>query len=133
MYATTTVGPHLIPLAPTPSPSPTLITSPDTLLIPLPPSDTRTVASTRVASPEYMPRTPSPVEYWMPEDEDIESDHGMATEHATFVVARRFTYDLSWSEAIHVNRCANPHGPPMLPVRIVVTRLSQTGVYSPII
>jgi hypothetical protein len=82
MYATTTVGPHLIPLAPTPSPSPTLVTSPDASLIPLPPSDTRTVTSTRVASPEYMPRTPSPVEYWMPEDKDIESDNSAAAEHA---------------------------------------------------
>jgi len=108
MYTTTIVGPHLILLAPTPSPSPTLITSPDASLIPLPPSDTHTVASTQVASLEYMLHAPSPVEYWMPEDEDIESDHGMATEHAAFVVACHFTYDLSWSGAIHINRHANP-------------------------
>jgi len=66
MYATTTRGPSPVALpdiyddetlvgAPTPSPTPALI--------PLPPSDTRTVASTRVASPVYMPRTPSPVDY----------------------------------------------------------------------
>jgi hypothetical protein len=37
----------------TPSPTPTLI--------PLPPSDTYTEASTQVASPIYVPRIPSPV------------------------------------------------------------------------
>jgi hypothetical protein len=42
-----------------------------------------------------MLRTPLPVEYWMPENEDIDSDHGAAAEHAAFVAARRFTYDLS--------------------------------------
>ena len=85
MYATTTRGPSPVALpdiydnetlvgAPTPSPTPALI--------PLPPSDTRTVASTRVASPDYMPRTPSPVDYWMPKDEDIQGDMGTAAEHA---------------------------------------------------
>jgi hypothetical protein len=133
MYATTTVGPHLIPLAPTLSPSPTLIASPDATSIPLPPSNTCTVASTRVASPEYMPRTPSPVKYWMPEDEDIKSNHGAAAEHTAFVAARHFTYDLSWLRAIHINRCTDPRGPPALPVCIIVTRLSQMGVYSLII
>jgi hypothetical protein len=49
------------------------------------------------------------------------------------VAARCFTYDLSWSGAIHINRRANPRRPPALPVRIIATRLSQTGVYSPII
>jgi hypothetical protein len=87
MYATTTVGPCLIPLAPTLSPSPTLVTSPDASLIPLPPSNTHTVASTQVASLEYMPCTPSLVKYWMPEDEDIESNHGTAAEHTAFVAA----------------------------------------------
>jgi hypothetical protein len=133
MYATTTQGPHLIPLAPTPSPSPTLITSLDVSLISLPPSDTCTIASTQVASLEYMPCTPLPVEYWMPEDEDIDSNHAAAAEHATFITAHHFTYDLSWLGAIHVNRHANPQGPPALPVCIVATQLSQTGVYSLVI
>jgi hypothetical protein len=31
----------------------------------------------------------------MPEDKDIESDHGMAAEHAAFMAARHFTHDLS--------------------------------------
>ena len=85
MYNTTTRGPSPVALpniyddetlvgAPTPSPTPALI--------PLPPSDTCTVASTRVASPDYMPRTLSPVDYWMPEDKDIQGDMGTATEHA---------------------------------------------------
>ena len=121
MYATTTVGPRLIPLAPTPSPSPTLITSPDATSVPLPPSDTRTVASTRVASPEYMPRTPLPVEYWMPKDEDLEGDHGRVAEHAAYVAARCSIYDLTWSGAIRVTRRADPCGPPTLPVRIIAT------------
>jgi hypothetical protein len=74
MYATTTQGPSPVALpdiyddetlvrALTPSPTPALI--------PLPPSDTCMVASTRVASPDYMPHTPSPINYWMPKDEDI--------------------------------------------------------------
>ena len=133
MYATTTIGPRLIPLAPTPSPSPTLIASPDASLVPLPPSDTCTVASTWVASPKYMPHMPSPVEYWMPKDEDIKSDHGTAAEHTAFVAACQFTYDLSWLGAIHVNRHTNPCRPPALPVCITANHLSQMGVYSPII
>jgi hypothetical protein len=68
----------------------------------------------------------------MPEDEDIESNHGTAAEHATFVAAHCFTYDLSWSGAIRVNRRTNPRRPPTLPVRIIATQLSQMGVYSPI-
>jgi hypothetical protein len=127
MYATTTQGPSPVTLpdiyddetlvgAPTPSPTPALI--------PLPPSDTRTVASTRVASPNYMPRTPSPVDYWMPKDEDIQGDMGTAAEHAAFVVAHRFNFGLSWSGAIHMNRRANPRGPPALPVRTIAITLS---------
>jgi hypothetical protein len=79
-------------------PSPTV--SPNYENIPLPPSDTCMVASTRVASPYYMPHTLSPVNYWMPKDKDIQGDMGTATEHATFVVAHRFTFRLSWSRAI---------------------------------
>ncbi len=52
MYATTTQGPCLIPLTPTPIPSP--------MQIPLPPSNTHTTASTQWGTPNYMPRTPSP-------------------------------------------------------------------------
>jgi hypothetical protein len=66
MYTTTTQGPSPVTLpdiydnetlvrTPTPSPTPALI--------PLPPSDTCTVASTRVASPDYMPCTLSLVDY----------------------------------------------------------------------
>jgi hypothetical protein len=135
MYATTTRGPSPVALpniyddetlvgAPTPSPTPALI--------PLPPSDTRTVASTRVASPDYMPRTPSPVNYWMPEDEDIQGDMGTAAEHATFVAARRFNFGLSWSGAIHMNRRANPRGPPALPVRTIAITLSRTMIFNPL-
>jgi len=131
MYTTTTQGPSPVTLpdiyddetlvrAPTPSPTPALI--------PLPPSDTCTVASTRVASPDYMPRTPSPVDYWMPEDEDIQGDMGTATEHAAFVVARRFTFRLSWSGAIRMNRGTDPRAPLPLPVRILATQLLQTGM-----
>jgi hypothetical protein len=90
MYATTIRGPSPVALPDiyndetlvrvlTPSPTPALI--------PLPPSDTRMVASTRVASPDYMPCTPSPVYYWMPEDEDIQGNMGTAAEHAAFVAA----------------------------------------------
>ena len=129
MYATTTRGPSPVDLpdiyddetlvgAPTPSPTPAFI--------PLPPSDTCTVASTRVASPIYMPCTPSPVDYWMPEDEDIQGDMGTAAEHAAFVVARRFTFRLSWSGAIRMNRRTDPRAPLPLPVRILVTQLLQT-------
>jgi hypothetical protein len=110
--------------APTPSPTPALI--------PLPPSDTRTVASTRVASPNYMPRTPSPVNYWMPEDEDIQGNMGTAAEHTTFVAARRFNFGLSWSRAIHMNRRANPRGPPALPVRTIAITLSRTMIINPL-
>jgi hypothetical protein len=69
----------------TPTSSPTV--SPIYENIPLPPSDTCTVASTRVASPKYMPHTPSPVEYWMPEAKDIQGNLGTTVEHASFVVA----------------------------------------------
>jgi len=135
MYATTTQGPSPVALpdiydnetlvgAPTPSPTPALI--------PLPPSDTRTVASTRVASPNYMPRTLSPVNYWMPEDKDVQGDMGTAAEHAAFVAARRFNFGLSWSGAIHMNRRANPRGPPALPVRTIAITLSRTMIFNPL-
>jgi hypothetical protein len=124
MYTTTTRGPSPVALpdiydnetlvgALTPSPTPALI--------PLPPSDTRTVASTRVTSPVYMPCTPSPIDYWMPEDEDIQSDRGTTAEHAAFVAAHRFTFRLSWSRAIHINRRTGPRAPLPLPVRILAT------------
>jgi hypothetical protein len=45
----------------TPMPSPTVSLNYEN--IPLSPSDTHTVASTRVASPNYMLHTPSPVDY----------------------------------------------------------------------
>jgi hypothetical protein len=86
------------------------------------------VASTRVASPVYMPRTPSPVNYWMPKDEDIQGNMGTAAEHAAFVAARRFTFGLSWSGAIRMNRGTDPRAPLPLPVRILAMRLSQTGM-----
>jgi hypothetical protein len=86
------------------------------------------VASTRVASPDYMPHTPSPVDYWMPKDEDIQGDMGTAAEHAAFVAARRFTFGLLWSAAIHMNRGTDPRAPLPLPVRILATRLLQTGM-----
>ena len=122
MYATTTRGPSPVALpdiyddetlvrALTPSPTPALI--------PLPPSDTRMVASTRVASPVYMPHTLSPVDYWMPKDENIQGDMGTTTEHAAFVAARRFTFGLSWSGAIHINRGTDPRVPLPLPVCIL--------------
>jgi hypothetical protein len=131
MYATTTQGPSPVALpniynnetlvgAPTPSPTPALI--------PLPPSDTRMVASTRVTSPIYMPRTPSPVDYWMPENEDIQGNMGTAAEHAAFVAAHCFTFGLSWSGAICMNRGTDPRTPLPLPVHILATRLSQTGM-----
>jgi hypothetical protein len=131
MYTTTTRGPSPVALpniyddetlvgALTPSPTPALI--------PLPPFDTCTVASTRVTSPDYMPCTPSLVNYWMPEDEDIQGDMGTATEHAAFVVARRFTFGLSWSGAICMNRGTDPRAPLPLPVHILATQLSQTGM-----
>jgi hypothetical protein len=124
MYTTTTRGPSPVTLpdiyddetlvgAPTPSPTPALI--------PLPPSDTHMVASTRVASPIYMPCTLSPVDYWMPEDEDIQGDMGTATEHAAFMAACRFTFRLSWSRAIRMNRGTNPRAPLPLPVCILAT------------
>jgi hypothetical protein len=129
IYATTTRGPSPVALpdiydnetlvgVPTPSPTPALI--------PLPPFDTRTVASTRVASPVYMPCTPPPVDYWMPEDEDIQGDMGTATEHAAFVAACCFTFGLSWSGAIRMNRGTDPRAPLPLPVHILATQLSQT-------
>jgi hypothetical protein len=68
----------------------------------------------------------------MPEDEDIESDHGAAAEHATLIAACHSMYDLTWAGAIHVSRHANPRRPPTLPVHITATCLSQMGVYSPI-
>ena len=131
MYATTTRGPSPVTLpdiydgetlvrAPTPSPTPALI--------PLPPSDTCTVASIRVTSPDYMPHTPSPVNYWMPEDEDIQGDMGTAAEHAAFVAVCRFTFRLSWFRAIRLNRRTNPRAPLPLPARILATRLLQTGM-----
>jgi len=86
------------------------------------------VASTRVASPVYMPCTLSPVDYWMPKDKDIQGDMGTAAEHAAFVVARCFTFGLSWSGAIRMNRRTDPRAPLPLPVCILATRLSQTGM-----
>jgi hypothetical protein len=135
MYATTTRGPSPVALpdiyddetlvgALTPSPTPALI--------PLPPSDTRMAASTRVASPDYMPRTLSPIDYWMPEDEDIQGDMGTAAEHTAFVAVRQFTFGLSWSGAIYMNRRANPRGPPALPVHTIVITLSRTMVFNPL-
>jgi hypothetical protein len=64
----------------------------------------------------------------MPEDEDIQGDMGTTTEHAAFVAARRFTFGLSWSGAIRMNRRTDPRAPLPLPVRILATRLSQTGM-----
>jgi len=131
MYATTTRGSFPVALpniyddetlvrAPTPSPTPALI--------PLPPSDTCTVASTTVTSPDYMPRTLSPVDYWMPKDEDVQGNMGTTAEHAAFVAACRFTFGLSWSGAIRMNRRTDPRVPLPLPVCILVTQLSQTGM-----
>jgi hypothetical protein len=74
MYATTTQGPRLIPLPPTPVPLPTMI--------PLPNSNTRTVASTCWGTPDYVPRTPSPQAPWRPTTADIASDRGLAAEHS---------------------------------------------------
>jgi hypothetical protein len=67
----------------------------------------------------------------MPEDEDIQGDMGTAAEHAAFVAARHFTFGLSWSGAIRMNRGTDPRAPLPLPVRILATRLSQTGMTNP--
>jgi hypothetical protein len=64
----------------------------------------------------------------MPEDEDIQGDMGTAAEHAAFMAARQFTFGLLWSGAIYMNRGTDPRAPLPLPVRILVTRLSQTGM-----
>jgi len=133
MYATTIRGPSPVALpdiyndetlvrALTPSPTPALI--------PLPPSDMRMVASTRVASPNYMPHTPSLVDYWMPRDEDIQGNIGTATKHATFVAACQFTFGLSWARAIHINRTTNPRGPPTLPVCTITITLLWTMIFN---
>jgi hypothetical protein len=135
IYATTTRGPSSVAL-PNIYDDETLVgvltPSPTPALIPLPPSDTHMVASTRVASPDYMPRTPSPVDYWMPEDEDVQGDMGTAAEHAAFVAARRFSFRLSWSGAIHMNRRANPRGPPALPVCTIAITLLWTMIFNPL-
>jgi hypothetical protein len=112
----------------TPTSSPTV--SPIYENIPLPPSNMHTVASTRVASSNYMPCTPSPVEYWIPEAEDIQGDLGTAMEHASFAAARRFSHGLSWSTAIQLNRRANPRGPPALPVCTVTITLLRTMIFN---
>jgi hypothetical protein len=86
------------------------------------------VASTRVASPDYMPRTPFPINYWMPKDKDIQGNMGTTAEHTTFVAAQRFTFRLSWSRAIRINRGTNPRASLPLPVHILATQLLQTGI-----
>jgi len=111
----------------TPTSSPTV--SPLYKNIPLPPSDTCTEASTRFASPEYMPHTPSPVNYWMPEHEDVMDEHREATEYATFIAARRFTFSLSWAGAIRTNRRANPRGPPL---SVCITKPLQILIFNPL-
>jgi hypothetical protein len=135
MYATTTRGPSPVTL-PNIYDDETLVgvltPSPTPALVPLPPSDTRTVASTRVASPVYMPHTPSPVDYWMPEDKDIQDDMGTAAEHAAFMAARQFSFGLSWSGAIQLSRRANPRGPPALLVRTIVITLSRSMIFNPL-
>ena len=78
MYATTTQGPCLVPLPPTPVPSPSMIH--------LPTPDTRTVASTHWGTPDYVPRTPSPQTPWRPITANINSNRGLAAEHLAFVV-----------------------------------------------
>ena len=87
IFTTTLLSSHIemdsYPATPTPSPT----VSPNYKNIPLPPSDTHMVASTRVTSSNYILHTPSPVDYWMPEDEDIQGDMGTTAEHAAFVVA----------------------------------------------
>jgi hypothetical protein len=64
----------------------------------------------------------------MPKDEDIQGDMGTATEHAAFVAACRFTFGLSWSGAICMNRGTDPRAPLPLLVCILAIRLSQTGM-----
>jgi hypothetical protein len=112
----------------TPTSSPTV--SPLYENIPLPPSDTCTKASTRFTSPEYMPCTLSPVNYWMPEHGDVMGEHGEVTEHTTFVVARWFNFGLSWARAIWINRRANPRGPP-LPVYTNPIKSLQIMIFNP--
>jgi hypothetical protein len=68
----------------------------------------------------------------MPEDEDIQGDMGTAAKHATFVAARCFNFGLSWSGAIHMNRRANPRGPPALPVCTITITLSRTMIFNPL-
>ena len=112
MYATTTQGPCLVPLPPTPVPSPSMI--------PLPTPDTRTMASTHWGTPDYVPCTPSPQAPWRPTTANIDSNHGLATEHAAFVVNRGVMYGLSLPTSILANRNATIRGPrsgtPPLPV-----------------
>jgi hypothetical protein len=76
--------------------------------------------------PLFTCHAPSPVNYWMPEDEDIQGDMGTAAKHTAFVAAHRFTFGLSWSGAIRMNRGTDPRASLPLPVRILVTQLSQT-------
>jgi hypothetical protein len=66
----------------------------------------------------------------MPEDEDIQGDMGTAAEHAAFVAAQQFTFGLLWSGAIHMNRRANPRGPPALPVCTIAITLSRTMIFN---
>jgi len=64
----------------------------------------------------------------MPKDEDIQGDMGTAAKHAAFVAARCFTFGLSWSGVIHMNRGTDPRAPLPLPVCILATQLLQTGM-----
>ena len=68
----------------------------------------------------------------MPKDEDIQGNMGTTTKHAAFVAARCFNFGLSWSGAIHMNRRANPRGPPALPVRTIAITLLRTMIFNPL-
>jgi hypothetical protein len=64
----------------------------------------------------------------MPEDEDIQGNMSTTAKHAAFVAVCQFTFRLSWSGAIRMNRRTNPRAPLPLSVRILATRLLQTGM-----
>jgi hypothetical protein len=89
-------------------------------MIPLPNPDTRTVASTRWGTPDYVPHTPSPQTPWRPTTADIDSHRGLAAEHSAFVVNRGVMYGLSLPASILAHRNATIRGPcpdsPPLPV-----------------
>jgi hypothetical protein len=89
-------------------------------MIPLPTPDTRTAASTRWGTPDYVPHTPSPQAPWRPTTTDITSDHGLAAEHSAFMVNREVMYGLSLPTSILAHRNATIRGPqsntPPLPV-----------------